>query len=246
MRQRFEEPVARFFFFSLISEGRVFLSFHLIGPYNQPKNYCHSQNWPNLKRFTKLKLHKKFNRILKCKTLKVTNYTGKKKNPRSSSYLPILQKLDVSSNALSDPIPPSLCFDNQLIRLILFSNSFDFELPWTLVNCTLLYRLRIVLFSNSFDFELPSTLANCTLLYRLRIEGNRVGGSIPFSFGLLPNLTCMDLSENNFSGEIQRDLGTSTSPRTRSGTSCTSGVRPGLHLLPMALQDRDGRKHGIH
>ncbi|KAM3016975.1 hypothetical protein FF2_000924 [Malus domestica] len=54
---------------------------------------------------------------------------------------------------------------------------------------------------------LPKTLANCTSLFRLRIQNNQINGSVPTGFRLLPNLTFVDLSGDNFTGMIPEDLG---------------------------------------
>ncbi|KAM1481848.1 hypothetical protein ACFXTH_034092 [Malus domestica] len=89
--------------------------------------------------------------------------------------------LDLSRNFLSGLIPPNLCEGNKLQKLILFSNRFT--------------------------DPLPKTLANCTSLFRLRIQNNQINGSVLIGFGLLPNLTFVDLSGNNFTSMIPENLG---------------------------------------
>ncbi|KAL2329353.1 hypothetical protein Fmac_022780 [Flemingia macrophylla] len=93
----------------------------------------------------------------------------------------LLQRLDVSTNSLEGPIPRNVCNGNKLVRLILFLNKFTSTLP-------------------------PS-LANCTSLTRVRIQDNFLNDSIPQGLTLLPNLTFLDISNNNFHGQIPEHFG---------------------------------------
>ncbi|KAH0996574.1 hypothetical protein GBA52_020438 [Prunus armeniaca] len=53
----------------------------------------------------------------------------------------------------------------------------------------------------------PSTLANCTSFLRFRIQNSQINGSILTSFAFLPNLTYVDLINNNFTSTITEDFG---------------------------------------
>lgn len=87
-----------------------------------------------------------------------------------------LKFLDVSTNNLTGALPPDLCAGGELFKLILFSNRFS--------------------------GELPSSMARCQSLWRLRIHDNAFTGPILQGFALLPNLTFVDLSMNNFTGGV--------------------------------------------
>lgn len=56
------------------------------------------------------------------------------------------------------------------------------------------------------DGEMPSNLSNCAIPVKLKLQDNLFQGSIPQSIGSLRGTKVLDLSRNNWSGEIPRFL----------------------------------------
>ncbi len=82
------------------------------------------------------------------------------------------------------------------------------------------------LLNNNLTGDLPSQLNNLTLLSNIRLGGNKLTGNIS-CFGNLPNLMYLDLSSNNFKGNIPVEIGTSSNLLTlRLGFNKFSGSIP--------------------
>ncbi|CAA6656162.1 unnamed protein product [Spirodela intermedia] len=111
--------------------------------------------------------------------------------PAGIGDLPNLENLLLWNNSLMGGLPQKLGSNGKLQRLDVSSNSLTGRVPPGLCNGNRLTRL--ILFSNRFDSVLPAGLAGW----------EPFTGPIPPGFGLLPNLTYMDLSGNNFSGGLE-------------------------------------------
>ena len=81
-----------------------------------------------------------------------------------------------SNNMLSGSLPQHICIGGSLELFIAHDN----------------YLTGPILIS----------LRNCSSLYRLRLERNLLTGNISEQFGVYPNLNYIDLSYNNFYGEL--------------------------------------------
>ncbi|PPD75842.1 hypothetical protein GOBAR_DD27229 [Gossypium barbadense] len=91
-----------------------------------------------------------------------------------------------------------LCELRELRKLSLHSNNFNGSIPDALSQCTL---LRAVYFQyNSFTGNLPASVFNLTNLQILNVAHNYLSGKI--AAVIQPSLRYIDLSSNDFSGEM--------------------------------------------
>ena len=92
-----------------------------------------------------------------------------------------------------------------LKELGLSSNQFHHKIPLELMNCTNLKNLEIS--RNTFGGEVQQVLGKITSLKSLVLQGNNYSGGI-ISSGILqlPNLICLDLGFNKFSGSLMKLL----------------------------------------
>ncbi|XP_042379486.1 inactive LRR receptor-like serine/threonine-protein kinase BIR2 [Zingiber officinale] len=90
--------------------------------------------------------------------------------------------LDLSSNALSGPIPSQIC-------------------SW------LPYLVSLDLSDNQFNGTIPPELSDCRFLNILILAGNQLQGGIPPALAELSRLNQLDLSRNRLSGPILPSLG---------------------------------------
>uniref|UniRef100_A0A0E0BVL5 non-specific serine/threonine protein kinase n=1 Tax=Oryza glumipatula TaxID=40148 RepID=A0A0E0BVL5_9ORYZ len=137
--------------------------------------------------------------------------------------------IDVSTNALSGPIPPYMCKRGTMTRLLMLENNFSGEIPATYANCTTLVRFRvnknsmsgdvpdglwalpnvniIDLAGNQFTGGIGDGIGRAASLSSLDLAGNRFSGAIPPSIGDASNLETIDISSNGLSGEIPASIG---------------------------------------
>ncbi|CAH1450102.1 unnamed protein product [Lactuca virosa] len=114
-----------------------------------------------------------------------------------------LQLLDLSSNNMSGKLPP--CFgslSNSLLVLDLRRNNFH----GTLMMTAFMHGTRlesIDLSENHFTGQLPRSLTNCTSLVFLSLGDNSFHDVFPFWLGTLSKLEVLNLRSNNFYGPIQ-------------------------------------------
>nr|XP_017215795.1 PREDICTED: receptor like protein 30-like [Daucus carota subsp. sativus] len=144
--------------------------------------------------------------------------------PDSIGFLGSLATLSLVACNLSGPIPRSIGNLSQLTDLQLGGNNLIGQIPEVLANHTNLRSLDLSY--NSLSGPVPSWLFNLTSLESLGINYNRLTGelhefdssklvlrvfscgnnllfgSIPQSFSQLVNLTQLDFSSNNFSGDL--------------------------------------------
>ncbi|KAK4779205.1 hypothetical protein SAY86_006733 [Trapa natans] len=114
------------------------------------------------------------NRILSLQ-LRDMGLTGQ--IPESLQYCGSVQTLDLSTNALSGPIPSQIC-------------------PW------LPYLVNIDLSSNKFTGSIPPELAQCGFLNSLSLSENRLTGTIPNELTSLGRLKTFSVADNGLSGTI--------------------------------------------
>ncbi|KAI3726745.1 hypothetical protein L1987_66549 [Smallanthus sonchifolius] len=126
--------------------------------------------------------------------------------PSSFSALSNLTVLDLSSNFLSGPIPSEYGSLSSLNYLNLSNNSLSSALPAQLANLSQLVDLDLGF--NSLLGSLPAELRLLTRLRRLLINNNDLGGSFPGNLTInLPDIIFLDVSSNNFTGNLP-DLST--------------------------------------
>ncbi|CAN6876990.1 unnamed protein product [Brassica oleracea var. botrytis] len=149
------------------------------------------------------------------------------KLPRSLEHCKVLEFVDVESNRIDDTFPFWLKDLPNLTALILGSNRFHGPIYSPQYPLTF-SKLRIIDISrNMFDGSLPPNYfvnwsaaisSSSRLEYdRPRVKllntygsidfsGNRFGGEIPESIGLLKSLLALNLSNNGFTGHIPSSL----------------------------------------
>ncbi|URD86443.1 CAAX protease self-immunity [Musa troglodytarum] len=102
--------------------------------------------------------------------------------PSDLQYCSAATILDLSSNAISGPIPNELC-------------------SW------LPYLVTLDLSNNNLTGGIPPTLSNCNFLNTLVLAGNQLRGTIPATLARLNRLSSLDLSSNQLYGSIPPPLG---------------------------------------
>lgn len=121
-----------------------------------------------------------------------------------AQLMPWLQKLHLSWNHLSGGIPPSLCELQSLQVLSLRSNHFSGELP----NCWHTFALwGFDVTDNNLSGVIPNSLGSLPSLSVLMLRKNNLHGEIPSSLQNCSGLTTIDLSMNNFTGNLPSWLG---------------------------------------
>ncbi|KAL7225785.1 hypothetical protein ACSBR1_021028 [Camellia fascicularis] len=108
--------------------------------------------------------------------------------------LSFLIELDLSQNNLTGLIPTSIRNLGNLTYLNLHDNKPFGSIPPLFNNLTHWTKFA--------TGPILNNLRNCSSLYRVRFEGNQLSGNISEDFGIYPNLVYIDLSHNNFHGEI--------------------------------------------
>ncbi|KAL1293962.1 hypothetical protein AAHE18_19G106800 [Arachis hypogaea] len=144
--------------------------------------------------------------------------------PRSLGQLVNLEILDLSENSIQGTIPPSLGQLSKLRFLYLYKNNLHGNIPQSLSQLLrlqeldmssnhlggLIFELRwsnqlqlFNLFGNAFIGSVPHDIADRLPNVRSFLLGNNLlNGSIPNSLCKIDSLYILDLSSNNFSGEI--------------------------------------------
>ncbi|KAF8037367.1 hypothetical protein BT93_B0317 [Corymbia citriodora subsp. variegata] len=120
------------------------------------------------------------------------------------SALTELSHLDLSANTISGQIPPDLSHCNNLVYLNLSHNILDGEL--NLVGLNKLHTLDLT--KNRISGEIRTSFpAICNSLVVLNISENSLTGSVEDVFNPCEKLQYLDLSENDFSGNLWKGFG---------------------------------------
>ncbi|XP_040376794.1 receptor kinase-like protein Xa21 [Oryza brachyantha] len=125
--------------------------------------------------------------------------------PESIGNLINLDELDMENNLLKGTIPASIGKLKKLNRLSLSNNIFSGSIPVTLAN---LKKLTILLLStNALSGTIPSTLSNCPL-EMLDLSYNNFSGLIPKELFLISTISSfMYLAHNKLTGNLPSDIG---------------------------------------
>ncbi|GJZ64569.1 probable LRR receptor-like serine/threonine-protein kinase [Tanacetum coccineum] len=118
--------------------------------------------------------------------------------PSELGNLRRLEQIYINSAGLSGEIPPSFVNLSSMVTIWAYDNNFTGRIPDFIGNWTELQSLRITgLHNGTLDFI--TNLKSLTVLF---LRKNRIAGSIPSDIGEYQNLTQLDLSFNNLSGQI--------------------------------------------
>ncbi|XP_031098265.1 receptor-like protein 48 [Ipomoea triloba] len=120
--------------------------------------------------------------------------------PRKLFQVPTLQTIDLSySEMLEGSLPEFPEINGSLQTLILSNTKFSGNLPESIGNLRMLSHLDLS--RCNFGGSIPASIGKLTKLAHLNLAWNLFSGPIP-SFKLSKNLTLVDLSNNQFAGEI--------------------------------------------
>nr|GMC73477.1 probable LRR receptor-like serine/threonine-protein kinase At4g36180 [Ipomoea batatas] len=122
--------------------------------------------------------------------------------------IPRLNHLDVSHNSLSGALLPC---KYEINHLLLHSNKFTGPIPETLLHWPL---LTLNIRDNNLSGNIPS-VTRAESLRVLLLGGNQLNGSFPKQLCSLPKISLLDLSHNNFFGEIPQCISNITFGKTR-------------------------------
>ncbi|KAJ3694290.1 hypothetical protein LUZ60_009770 [Juncus effusus] len=113
-----------------------------------------------------------------------------------------IQYLDLSNNTLSGSIPSELGQLTSLTKLVLNGNKFSGEIPPEIGSCA---RLQLLDFGgNTLSGKIPANIGNIPgLEISLNLSSNDLLGEIPAEFAGLSRLGVLDLSHNRLSGDLR-------------------------------------------
>ncbi|GJT40037.1 leucine-rich repeat-containing protein [Tanacetum coccineum] len=139
------------------------------------------------------------------KLLSLYNTGMKGKLPHYIFNLHSLELLELGGNSFTGDLPPEISFNlTHLAFLVLTMNKLNGTLPsWLFTSPSLQY---IFLYDNMFSGNVPFESFALPSLKVLFLSDNELAGQIDVQiFRQLTNLTLLDLSSNNFSGELELD-----------------------------------------
>lgn len=144
-----------------------------------------------------------------------------------------LSKIRLEGNELTGNIPPQI-FDNNLEVLKYFAiefNNISGPIPSEIGQCGSLRSFYAA--HNQLNGSLPDSIGNLTKLVHFEVEGNNLSGRLPGSIGnLTKSLVSLNLSDNNFSGQIPTSLSSKFNASSFAGNPSLCG----LPLLNCSLE----------
>ncbi|KAG8637554.1 hypothetical protein MANES_15G134600v8 [Manihot esculenta] len=113
--------------------------------------------------------------------------------------------IDLANNNFSGPVPGSLGSLQQLVSLHLENNNLQGEIPLSLKNLANLRALDLS--KNSLSSSVPAWIGgNLSSLRMLNLHSNMIHGEIPLQLCNLVSLRLLDLGRNKMTGPIPRGL----------------------------------------
>jgi len=135
--------------------------------------------------------------------------------PSELGSLAFLRRLNLHGNRLSGTVPAALANATALRSLFLYDNRLTGPFPAALCGIPKLQNLDLS--RNAFTGALPPELGRCKQLERLLLAENEFSGNIPAAAAAaaasvsvwqqMVRLQMLDLSSNNLTGVIPKDLG---------------------------------------
>ncbi|KAK8919458.1 putative inactive receptor kinase [Platanthera zijinensis] len=143
--------------------------------------------------------------FLRLKSLRLSNNLLEGEVPVVLGTYPDITAVDLSVNHLSGQLPPSLFTSVRLTNLNLSFNS----LTGTIVLDKLTAKSGLVsvdLSNNFLSGSLPREMITLWQLQLLNVSWNNISGQIPKDMGMIQGLKYIDLSHNQFEGNIPDNL----------------------------------------
>ncbi|XP_042415482.1 receptor-like protein EIX2 [Zingiber officinale] len=116
---------------------------------------------------------------------------------------PSIHFLDLSFNAFSGPLPPTL-FMPQLNVIFLSHNHINGSIPSNVCNSHTLEYLGLS--NNKISGEIPQCWQEGSFLKYIHLGNNMLSGEIPSSLGNLTRLQFLHLNNNNLKGDLPSSL----------------------------------------
>ncbi|XP_048433258.1 receptor-like protein 7 [Pyrus x bretschneideri] len=124
--------------------------------------------------------------------------------PKNIFKVPTLQTIDLSGNPQLQGSLPEFPKNGSLRSLVLNGANFSGQmLPNSIGNLKLLSKIDIG--TCNFTGSIPRSMEDLTQLVHLDLSANNFNGSVP-SFSMAKNLTLLDLSYNQLTGQINSSL----------------------------------------
>ncbi|KAL6330185.1 hypothetical protein AAG906_040106 [Vitis piasezkii] len=143
-------------------------------------------------------------RNLKILSLRMNNLTGS--IPATIFNISSLLKISLSYNSLSGSLPMDMCNTNpKLKELNLTSNHLSGKIPTGLGQCTKLQGISLSY--NEFTGSIPRAIGNLVELQSLSLHNNSLTGEIPQSLFKISSLRFLRLGENNLVGILPTGMG---------------------------------------
>ncbi|XWS31283.1 hypothetical protein CRYUN_Cryun23aG0064000 [Craigia yunnanensis] len=173
----------------------------------------------------------------KLTDLRLSNDQLKGPIPNSFDNMGSLEHLDLSANQLQGGIPKSLGNLCKLKTLLLNRNKIYDSLPLILEKLSGCAKdpLQILDFSvNQINGSLPD-IRRFSFLKELYLDGNKLEGPVPDSFGNLLSLTVLSLAGNKLTGSLPQSIGLMSSLKVFDVSSNSlNGVISEIHLLKLS------------
>jgi len=203
----------------------------------------------------------------RLRSLSISNNMISGTFPAGLTTVSTLEYLEMAYNMMTGTIPAAITSLNNLIELLLSGNNFVGSIPSDIGYLRSINTL--FLDSNRLTGPIPSSIGELTSLFNLALYDNRLSGTLPRSissmasivsinllnnelYGTLkgvfnatsqPSLSTIQLSHNQFTGEIPAELFSlhNLSSLSMESNCCMSSVPPGLcGLQQLKILDLSG------